>query len=426
MQWAKFNVFQRLTRQWDTIHPYNAAQAMRLAGALDADRLVRAWESAMQSMGVGRVRFAGKWFRHEAPNGCAAPPPPVAASNLQTHVTAELNRPFHASFPLSPFFVADANSPVVGVAYHHWIADSASIRVLLREWFLRIQDPSRANSTPGAFATDGYRRHVGPTFGRWDYFDSALTTLRWSMRLRKARRVESPQFAQLATRFTLHHLPNGIVHELLSVARAGSATLNDLFLAVVAQVCNDLSPVKQTPRRPDLALGTIVDLRSRDRAELADSFGLFLGFTSVVCRDREIGDWPSLLRTIARQNVHHKRTAAAEASMLRMAAGLGLARIYSRQNLLNWYRKRVPLAGGISNVNMNRDWPAEFHPDPILEYIRVSPCGPMMPLVFTTTTLGERLNFGLTCRRSVVPLELQHAIAGAFTNRLVEIARRGS
>jgi len=426
MQWARPNVFQRLTRQWDTLHPYNAAQAMRLAGAADLAALSRAWEQTIAHLRIGRVRFAGGSFRHEAPNRCAAPPPLVVAENFQTHITAELNRPFHSSFPFAPFVVEDSGTHIAGVAYHHWVADSASIRMILREWFLRMHAPDRARSSPLEFPGGGYARNLGPARGGWSYFDGALTTLRWSMRLRKARRVESPQCAQLATRFTLHQLPDGIVDTLLPIARAAGGTLNDLFLSVVAQVCDELAPVKRTPRRPDLALGTIVDLRSRRRAALAESFGLFLGFTSVICQERDLGDWPSLLSAIAQQNQHQKRTAAAEASMLRMAAGLGLARIYSTPKLLNWYRKRLPLAGGISNVNMNRDWPAEFHPDPILEYIRVSPCGPMMPLVFTTTTLGARLNFGLTCRRSVVPLELQHALANGFISRLLNIASRGA
>jgi len=399
---------------------------MRLAGAADVAALSRAWDETIAALRIGRVRFAGGWFRHEPTNRCAAPPRLVAVKNLQAHITAELNRPFHSSFPLSPFVVEDAATHVAGVAYHHWVADSASIRMILREWFLRMHAPARSRSLPLSFPTGGYARNLGPARGGWSYFDGAMTTLRWSMRLRKVRRVESPQFAQLATRFTLHQLPDGIVAELLPVARAAGATLNDLFLAVVAQVCAELAPVKRTPRRPDLALGTIVDLRARARAQLDDEFGLFLGFTSIICRERDLDDLPSLLCSIAHQNAHQKSTAAAEASMLRMAAGLGLARIYSAPKLLNWYRKRLPLTGGISNVNMNRDWPAEFHPDAILEYIRVSPCGPMMPLVFTTTTLGGGLNFGLTCRRSVVPLELQRAIADAFISRVTKIAGRGA
>ena len=104
--------------------------------------------------------------------------------------------------------------------------------------------------------------------------------------------------------------------------------------------------------------------------------------------------------------------------MLRMVAGLVFARLFSREGLLEFYRKRYAMAGGISNVNLNRDWPAEYHPWPLLEYIRVSPTGPMMPLVFTPTTLGRQLNFGLTCRDCLIPSEQSPELAAMFIRRL--------
>jgi hypothetical protein len=427
MQWAKLNVFQRLTRQWDAIHPYNAAQAMKLAGAADLERLGQTWQATLAELGVGQVRFAGEWFRHEPLNGhwvashLIVPPP---RTSFDAFISEELNRAFASNeSPLRPFVIAHGDAHWLGVVYHHWIADSASIRLLLREWFFRMHHPECARREPLRFPVGGYRDHVGPGAAGWNYFDASLAALRWGARMRKARRVEVREFDQYATHFGLHHLPDGLVETLLPIARSHGATLNDLFLAVVAQVCNELVPVKRTPRRPDMALGSIVDLRSRATNELRDAFGLFLGFTSVVCHSDDTRDFARLLRTIAAQNAHLKRTAGPESSMLRMAAGLAIHRIYSKRNALNWYRKRIPLAGGISNVNLNRDWPAEFHPHPLLEYARVSPLGPMMPIVFTTTTLGQKLNFGLTCRGSVIPRDLAVRIAGSFSGRLNEIAR---
>jgi hypothetical protein len=429
MQWAKLNVFQRLTRRWDAIHPYNAAQAMKLAGAPDRQRLAQAWRSTLKVLGIGQVRFAGKWFRHEPLDGqwvasdLVAPPPDTA---FDAFISDALNRPFAPSeSPLRPFVIAQDDAHWIGVVYHHWIADSASIRLLLREWFFRMYHPDRARREPVSFPAGGYRDHVGPRTGGWNYFDASLAAMRWGARMRRARRVEAPDFDQYITHFSLHHLPDRLVERLLTVARSQGATLNDVFLTVVAQVCDELVPVKRTPRRPDLALGSIVDLRSRAAGGMSDAFGLFLGFTSVVVHSDDAPDFPRLLRTIAAQNAHLKRTAGPESSMLRMAAGLAIHRIYSQSKALNWYRKRIPLAGGISNVNLNRDWPAEFHPHPLLEYARVSPLGPMMPIVFTTTTLGEQLNFGLTCRESVIPRDLSAQIAALFCQRLMQIAHTG-
>jgi len=92
------------------------------------------------------------------------------------------------------------------------------------------------------------------------------------------------------------------------------------------------------------------------------------------------------LQSIAAQSQFDKRVRVPLFSPLRMLAGLAVGRIYSRKKVIEFYRKRVPLAGGISNVNLNRSWPVEFHPDPLLDYIRVSPTGPMMPLVLSLSS----------------------------------------
>ena len=108
--------------------------------------------------------------------------------------------------------------------------------------------------------------------------------------------------------------------------------------------------------------------------------------------------------------------------MIRMFAGLVAHRVLGPRGVDQFYRKRVPLAGGVSNVNLNGSWPQRYQPAPLLDYVRVSPPGPMMPLVFTPTTLGKRLNFGLTCRTSVVPPARAEAMSGTFAERLMRVA----
>src|SRR4051794_13422334 len=66
MEWARLNVFQRLTRQWDSLHPYNAAQAMKLAGDPDMHLLQREYEATLRELGLGRTRVRGRKFRWEA------------------------------------------------------------------------------------------------------------------------------------------------------------------------------------------------------------------------------------------------------------------------------------------------------------------------------------------------------------------------
>src|SRR5205085_406189 len=49
---VRFNAFQRIMRLWDTLHPYNAAQVMKLAGAPDVERLRDAWARTLATLGL--------------------------------------------------------------------------------------------------------------------------------------------------------------------------------------------------------------------------------------------------------------------------------------------------------------------------------------------------------------------------------------
>jgi hypothetical protein len=59
-----------------------------------------------------------------------------------------------------------------------------------------------------------------------------------------------------------------------------------------------------------------------------------------------------------------------------------------------------------------------YHPAPLLDYIRVSPTGPMAPLAITTTTLGQQFHLGMTHRTGLISPERAAAIIGAFLSRL--------
>jgi hypothetical protein len=116
--------------------------------------------------------------------------------------------------------------------------------------------------------------------------------------------------------------------------------------------------------------------------------------------------------------VQQKQLGIPQTSALRMLAGVTAGKLVKPERMAHFYQKHVPMAGGISNVNMNRTWAMEYHPSPLLDYIRVSPTGPMMPLVFATTTLGSDFHFALTYRPAVVSMDRIDALASRFVERL--------
>jgi hypothetical protein len=429
MTFARLNVFQRLVRQWDTVHPYNAAQVLRLSGQADLLLVRRAWHGTLATLGLGPVHVVGPDFRYEAVNGNASRfdvPVLPAGVDLQEHLSREMNRPFDgADLPLRPFVLEEKGSYFFGVVYHHWIADSASIRLLLREWFFRVYDPAVANDAPVRIPLGGYWANFGPQRSRWRLTDTILSLFRSASRFRSVRKLRTQGSHDFNMRFTIHRLPADTLRRLLGVAKHNGVTLNDLFLAAIADVCARFTPTRHVPRRKDLALGMIVDLRPRARRDMSRVFGLFLGFANVVCRREDLRDWHKLVRNISKQTRIHKETDSPQASLVWMFAALTAARFVPVEKTFRFYRKHMPLSGGISNVNLNTTWAAKYHPAPLMEYVRVSPTGPMVPLVFTTTTLGNELIFGLTYRSALFTNELADKIAGTFRARLEQLAECG-
>lgn len=400
---VRLNVFQRLIRRWETVHPYNAAQAMQLRGQADVGRWQGAWDAALGALGMGwpviendRLRLAP--LPHRVPLTVLS-----ADMSYEAHISEEMNRPFGPDdFPLRPFIKQIDGSYYAGLTYQHWLADSVAVRMVLREWFARMFDPGLARDQPVNMATKGYWAHFGPHRVPWALDHAAWTALRQFSRFRSVRRLRSGGSTDYAQTFIARSAPRGIVAALSAYCRRREVKLNDLFLAAMMEQCARLLPYRMTRRRRDLALGTIVDLRRQSPDDLSGVFGLFLGFSNVIVRDGDLGDFPRLVQAIHRQNQLARQSHAAAAS----TAWLGLSLLFSRGiaagRSYHFFRKHMPLAGGISNVNMNGSWAAAYHPDPLMRYVRASPTGPMIPVAFTPTTLGDDLQLALTYRRSVL------------------------
>jgi condensation domain-containing protein len=420
---TRFNVFQRVLRHWDALHAYNAAQVLHLRGVADVQMLTDRWNQTLRALGIGAVHVEGRRFWIDRPNH-AEQPVATPQLSLEDFMTEEMNRPFAPTggLPFRPFVIEQNGSYLAGVVYHHWVADSASIRMIVREWFVRMFDPSKARNEPVPIATRGYWHYFGPSAARWEFDKSFMTSASWFSRFRRVRRIESPGVHDFTMRFTLHRFPDGAIEQIRTAARKQNVTVNDFFLAAMAQACDAHVPALHTFRRHDLALGTIVDLRTRGHNTVGERFGLFLGFTSIFIRPHELRDFSRMVQGIQRQTLMHKVTHVPESSMIRMAGGLIFHRLFGDdpKKLVEFYRKRFPLCAGISNINLNGSWVQEYHPDPLLEYIRVSPTGPMMPVVFTTTTLGDQLHFGLGTRDSIVSPDDAQKLADAFRNIVLQ------
>ncbi len=142
---AKLNLFQRLVRQWEHLHPYNGVQALCVGGRVDLADCRRAWEQTLESLGLGRICLSGDLYHYACLNGEAERHSVQLApegTSIDQWITGELNRPFEGeTVPFRPILIHENGQSWIGLAYQHWVADSASIRRLMHDWFARLFDP---------------------------------------------------------------------------------------------------------------------------------------------------------------------------------------------------------------------------------------------------------------------------------------------
>jgi hypothetical protein len=421
MTTVPLNIFQKLMRRWDRVHPYNAAQVMQLAGAPDIDAWESAWRSALADAGLGAVALRQNRYYYYSPNGQVIGPrvrlPDLA---LDEFLTIEINRPFDNEFepPFRPFILREQNHFYAGLIYQHWLADSASVRMLMREWFVRVYDLASANSQPLPLAQHGYWDTIGPGRAGWGLAESILGITRRHIRLRKVQKLDSTALADHSTRFQLIRPNPGLIDRLKETARRRQVKVNDIFLAALMEACAEHVPLQPRKNRRDVAVGSVVDLRPYGPPDLANTFGLFLGFTNVICQPEDLRDFNRVLNAVAKQTQLQKTTGVAPASFIWMSAALVVGTLSKPGELYHFYRKELPLAGGISNVDLTRTWIAKYHPAPVLDYIRISPTGPMAPIALTTTTLGNQFHIGMTYRTGLISAERAIAITKTFVARL--------
>ncbi len=427
MDFLPLNLFQRLVRSWEAVHPYNAAQVLKLSGTPDVRSVNAAWHQSLHNLGLGRVRIEGQAFAFESLNGQSdqfSVRELPAGTCLPSHLGDALNVPFDnpGEPPFRPFIILGDDTFHLGVIYQHWVADSVSVRMLLREWFGRLYDPALLAKNPPRRAPKGYWTLFGPSHSRLATDEVVLGLLRRYIRFRTVQKVCLSGVGDYPVRVLLKELPTDAINVLLNFARSQNATMSDVLQAALAMACHRHLPMQRRPDRRDLAIGSIVDLRPHAGSDLSSVFGLYLGFTHVICRRANLTNFPALLRSISLQNRVHKRDGIAQSSLAWMLAAHIGRQGGKPAKLYRFYRKEIPLAAGLSNVNLAGTWADHADPARLLDYMRVSPTGPMAPLVLSVTTLRNRMTLAFTWRPSLLNEVEADDLARDVVGRLMETA----
>ncbi len=392
MHLIRMNPFQRLTLAWDRLHPYNAAQVLRLREPLDYSLALEAWRQTLRDLQMGQVILRATRYRHVAAELPLAELAPDI--DLDNYLSDQMNSRFDLDMegPFRAFVLPRAadRSCVLGVTYHHWLADSISIRVLLREWFYRIFAIAPIADHPLPALPDG--SEPGSVI-----LPFAVASLgEWRRQSRSVRCLPEAAMVDLRTSHRLLALPDGTGQFLHAAARQHGVKVGDLLLTSIARICDAHLPSTDS-RRPDLSLGTIRDLRCTGSP--ADAFGASLAFATITCTRSTLSRRDDLLAHIAAESARYRSPDAFRASTRDHRVALAAALLLKPQRLLGLCRKRVPVSAGLSSIDASGTWLAQ-HPQ-VCGFHRLSPAGPMLPLVITPTTLNDRFSLGITWRSAL-------------------------
>ncbi|MGN6369308.1 MAG: hypothetical protein ACTHN5_13695 [Phycisphaerae bacterium] len=436
---VRLNAFQRLMRRWSHMHPYNAGQVMEVSGVADIERWKRATQEVLGEMGLGPATIDER-DEHASFFGVPEVAIEESGATLAAFFEEELNRPFAAGdvpvrFCVLPYVGRNGSteSHYFAAVYDHWIADSRAMRELMHRIFERY----RSGETKLAALTleaPSFRKLFQKHVGRLVRCAALRESLKNCWRHRRGFRINIPDPLDFHSRFLLRQMPEGLIERVHAFAKQRGASVNDMFIAVLSQTMGVYTHEQRLKRRKkkfhfprrQVGIGTIVDIRDAASEPLDRVFNLYLSSYTVVLDQPERRDVDAVTREVASTTSRLKKSFATVKGFWAFA----MARIWwdmnsSPRNRALLLHKMVPVVAGISNVKMTGSWVDrtvsardESGKPRVLDYLRISPTGPLIPLVFTLTTIGQRLSLCVTYRTTAFSDEQAREIVGDFVERL--------
>jgi hypothetical protein len=402
------NDFQQLMRQWTALAPYNAGHIMRVSGAPDLERWRVALTAVLQTIGLTEPILID-----------------LSTLALDQKIIEELNRPFvPETLPLRVFVIADRrDSYLVGMIYDHWFADSPSLRAFMQRVFVHYSG-SGENLPPLRVAgdDDDSLEHLG--------VGALISCVRDYLRHRRACRIHLRDPLDFDAGFSSIHFPDGAIDHIRTFAKKHGATVNDVFIAAASQALGKFI-AEQRKSEPDprakrdrVAIATAVDLKPSSAETV---FGFFVGYFTVVHDRPEMRSLAELVAATTGETSSSKSAARA----LEFTWSLRVARWIwdwsSRPRFkAQLFQKGLPFLAGISNVNLTGSWADQEGMTPdgramVLDYLRISPVGPLVPLVFTFTTIRDRLSLCVTYRTTAFSQQQAQQIATELMEGLQQL-----
>lgn len=430
---GRLNAFQKVMLHWSELHPYNAAHVYKIAGPLRLEALTEALDEAYRFNGIGAVEIEDDGVRyHHEPDD--VPEIPVFQGGedpegvLAAQLTRELNRPFDRPRcqPLR-YSVIDAgpSAHYVAATYDHWVADSIAARLVLRHVlgpYCGLSVPE--NRVPLDLYPGTYRDAFSHQLGGSRVAAAAARAVGQWLKSGSCAHVAYTSAGQMAVQCEFRRLGAEKVARLREFARGHGATVHDVILAALGRAMAEFLPRRCRVQNPDLALGTIVDTRADAQADLSNSLGAFLGYYVVRCRPDGATGLGDLTRCVAGATQPIKAGAGYLDSLVGMQVVNAIWPCLCQATKPHFMRKVFPVVAGVSNVFLRDTWINRPGTAKILDFMRVAPTGPSIPLVLTPTTFDGQMNLGVTYRATGFSRVRIDGILDAFLDQIDRAGHR--
>ncbi|HKE39116.1 MAG TPA: hypothetical protein VKG21_04695 [Casimicrobiaceae bacterium] len=429
----RFNLFQAMMLRWRELYPYSAVHALRVDEALAAARLEDVIAATLEERGLIGLELDCRRGRYVWGGGAARAQLHVigrganAAAALDQEMERQLNIAFAADGKFDPFrfFAVDAGTYFhLGVAYDHVVAGGDSIARLLMDIAYRYRSRSQATRAGRStyaplYAKLFWRERVGLVAGL-----STLHRLVSDCRHTARPRYSSPEDGYNA--FTRFRIDAAGYTALAETAATWGVTRQDVIMATTLLALSPLAPARRNaPRRRDLALASIVNIRRELGTEASDAFGPCLASFRVAHPvPLDIG-LRELAIAVHEQTERVKRRKLYLQTLLAMSlAGLEW-RFLSRSRRLRFFAKHYPVWAGVTPLNVAAlSEGAGKNSAP--QYVRAVSTGPLAPMILALTTSGSGVEVGISFRTTVYGREAVQRLATDMLDSIDRLAHGAS
>jgi hypothetical protein len=423
---GRLNIFQRTMVRWSELHPYSAVHVAQVRGPLEATRLRHCIHTILEKRGLTRLRLDCERFAFQYLGGPADCEISILAgeegpwSALVAEMERQLNVRFDPARPFSPFrfLLAPAGgSFFLALVYFHPVADAESVVGLMRDLVSSYAEEGTLDLGDSLELYPDSRAHL-----LWRHpgvvARKLLALPAEIRRMRQSRRVHYRDADNLANGLTCFSLAPEELHSLVAAARSWEVTVNDLLLALLLKSLSPCAVTRvQARKRRKISVGCIVNVRKDQGLDRRRRFGLFLGSFTVTHAVPEGISLQDLARSVRAQTSAVKRHRLYLGTPLALGFARFMLTFFSTRQRRRFYAKHYPLWGGVTNMNLNGLW----EPKPggaLLDYFRGVSTGPVTPLVLSVTTVGDRMNVGLSYRTTVFSKPEIESLQGRFREHL--------